>query len=193
MSPFEAYELFLATRMHFTNPSYDAIKYNFKIKSDINTFYKRQDKYHFAKLAKHKDPKGLLIANFVENDTSWAGDLFSDKSNETYVEWLRKKESLTYMVSKELNSLDDTFINYFKCKNGQHPKLMKMVQQKKISIETLIVSNDILDFFPWWDKKITDTIIWPKLRLKCIKYSKFLQYDKKKMKKIIQELVKRDI
>lgn len=178
--------------MHFTSPSYDAVKYNFKTSASLDSFYKRRDKHQFAKLAKHKDPKGFLIANFVDGDTNWVGDLASDEADALYTKWLRRQESLSYIVTSELDSLTEEFVSYFKVKDGQHPDILRLYRQGKISIETLVILNDYLNFFSIWDIKIHDTLIWPTIRNKCLKYQSLLHYDKKKMKKIILELVKRD-
>ena len=60
----------------------------------------------------------------------------------------------------------------------------------KVAIETLVILNDLLNFFPVWEKKIIDDIVWPELKNKCEKYKPFLFYDKNKMKNILQEKIK---
>ena len=47
---YDAYTLYLGIKLHFHSDSYDFVKYNGKVKSDINSFLKRKDKYHFGKL-----------------------------------------------------------------------------------------------------------------------------------------------
>ena len=49
--PFESYKLYNALKLHFET-NYDAIKYNFKSNVTPQSFFKRKDKYFFAKLAK---------------------------------------------------------------------------------------------------------------------------------------------
>lgn len=193
MTPFDAFNLYMAIKMHFTSPSYDAVKYNFKTSASVNSFYARKDRHQFVKLSKHKDPKNFIISNFIDGNSNWVGDLMSDEAQQVYFEWLKRQESLTYIFNTDMNQLDEKFVGYFKVVNGQHPELLKLVRQKKISIETLVILNECLNFFPLWDIKITDTIIWPTLRNKCLKYQNLLHYDRKKMKKIILERVKTDI
>jgi len=53
-----------------------------------------------------------------------------------------------------------------------------------------VILNDIMNFFPMWNRKISDDIIWPNWRLKCEKYTPFINYDKVKFKNILRELVK---
>ena len=73
---------------------------------------------------------------------------------------------------------------------NSYPLLMRMVQQKQVALETLCILNDIMNFFPMWDKKIDDDIIWPQWETKIKKYTPFLHYDKEKFKQILKEKVK---
>jgi len=57
--------------------------------------------------------------------------------------------------------------------------------QDEISIETICILNDIMNFFPAWKKKIDDDIIWPEFANKCLKYTPFINYDKDKFTKLI--------
>jgi hypothetical protein len=76
-TPYEAYKTFLAVKSHFTT-SYDYIKYNGKVSASQHSFEVRKDKYQYYKLSKHKDPLQYLVANFVDGDLKWIGDLFRE-------------------------------------------------------------------------------------------------------------------
>jgi hypothetical protein len=181
--------MFLAIKMHFTTPGYDYIKYQGKVGAKIESFERRRDKFQFAKLAKKKDPLYFLVSNFVYDSPTWIGDLLTEEAENNFAEWQKKQQSLTYILTNEINMLDDDFVSYFKVKDGQHPLLLNMYKQKKLSIETLIVLNDILTFFPIWDKKLNDTIIWPSIRDKCLKYRQFIHYDKAKLKQVVKSMM----
>jgi hypothetical protein len=75
-------------------------------------------------------------------------------------------------------------------KPNSYPVLMHLVQLKQVSLETLCILNDIMKFFPMWDKKIDDDIVWPDFKMKCEKYTPFLNYDKVKFKAILKEKIK---
>ena len=49
---FDAYCLYLAVNNHFHTDSYDFFKYNGKVSAKLESFLKRKDKYHFAKLSR---------------------------------------------------------------------------------------------------------------------------------------------
>lgn len=190
MKPFEAYKLFLAVKMHFTQPQYDFFKYNGKVNANIQSFEKRRDKYHFAKLAKHKDPVGYLVSQYVTgNFTGWIGDLFTEEAERVYTDYLARQQSLTYRFNTDLERISEDFISYFKVKDGQHPPLLVLLKRGNVSIETVTILNDQLNFFKFWDTRIDDTVIWPSIRERCLKYRPFIRYDKAKIKSLIRPLM----
>ena len=134
VSPFEAYRTYLALKQHFTKPGYDFFKYNGKVNVQQSTFEVRKDKYQFYKLSKHKDPLNYLVCNFVYNDVKWIGDLFSDPYKDTYTNWLKYQQSITYNFSNEINKLLTNFNENYIVTNGQHPPLLKLHRTGEIKI-----------------------------------------------------------
>ena len=67
---YDAYTLYLGIKLHFYSKDYDFVKYNGKVKSDINSFLKRKDKYHFGKLFKtyKQELQDFYIANLSFKD-----------------------------------------------------------------------------------------------------------------------------
>jgi hypothetical protein len=190
MTPFEAYKLFLAVKMHFTQPNYDFFKYNGKVNAKLDSFNRRRDKYHFAKLAKHKDPMGYLVAQYTSgNFNGWAGDLFAEEAGRVYTEYLARQQSITYNFQSDLGKLEEGFISKFKVKDGQHPEALVMFRRGNISIETFTILNNHLNFFQLWDTRIDDTVLWPSIRERCLKYRPFIHYDKAKIKSILRPLM----
>ena len=62
---YDAYCLYLAVNNHFNTDSYDYFKYAGKTSVKLETFLKRKDKYHFAKLARkyHVELLDFYVAN----------------------------------------------------------------------------------------------------------------------------------
>jgi hypothetical protein len=190
MTPFEAYKLFLAVKMHFTQPSYDYFKYNGKVNAQLDSFNRRRDKFHFAKLAKHKDPMGYLVSQYIAgNFTGWVGDLFTEETERVYTQYLARQQSITYNFQSDLGRLEEGFVSRFKVKDGQHPEALVMLRRNTISIETFTILNNHLNFFQLWDTRIDDTVLWPSIRERCLKYRPFLHYDRKKIKEMIKEVI----
>jgi hypothetical protein len=187
MTPFESYKTFLAVKSHFTSDSYDYVKYNGKVNASSTSFETRKDKYQFYKLSKHKNPLQYLVANFVDGDLKWIGDLFDDKSEKVYADWLKRQQSISYIFEQDLNKLLTLFDDNVIVKNGQHPYLLKQYLRREISIETIIILNDILGFFGHWNKKIEDGVLWPSIYKKLSKYKPFFHYDMFKCRKILKD------
>ena len=190
MEAFDAYIMYLGLKRHFTFKSgYDYIKYNGKVNASKTSFETRRDKYSFHKLSKKPEPKDFLVANFVEHGPNiWIGELVAEsKYEDTYKNWLKRKEALSYTFKNEVEQLNSDFDSNFKVIDGQYPKLLELYMRKKISLETIIILNGLLNFMPKWNKEIEDQVIWPEIYNICLKYSPFMEYDKTKMLNLITE------
>ena len=81
------------------------------------------------------------------------------------------------------------FDDLFKVKNGQHPPLVKIYLANKITIETMIILNDILNYTKQFNKEISETVIWTKKYKLLMNYKPFLKYNITKMKMIIKKKI----
>ena len=180
MKPFEAYQLYSAVKNHFTTDSYDYFKYNGKVNASEHTFEARKDKYMFYKLSKHEDPLNFLVANFSEGRKVWVGDLFGLDKELIYNEFLRRKQSLTYIFQSDIDNLLEDFDANFKVEEGNYPHLLKLLTRKKITKETFIIIQDCVRFFGSWNKKISDPVLWPAIAMNCKKFRPFMEYEKTK-------------
>jgi len=181
---FDIYVYYLALKRHFTS-SYDFFKYNGKVKANAMSFENRKDKFFFYKLSKRKDAQDLILANMLVDPNVWAGDLLDDKAAEIYQTWTKRKQALTYNFKNDINNLDDDFNSNFYVENGQHPRVIKLYNMRQISLETLVILCDVVKCMSYWEKNISDTIVWPTIANLMRKYRPFLEYDKSKMKKIL--------
>ena len=79
MTGYETFTTYQALKLHFTQDSFDYFKYNGKSNVSVTSFENRKDKYHFYKLSRRFAQKDDLIlfvvANFLEDDSSWIGKL----------------------------------------------------------------------------------------------------------------------
>lgn len=188
MNAFEAFCTFQAIKSHFTS-KYDYFKYNGKVSAKPISFETRNDKWYYHKLSKTENLIDFLVSNAIEDNIKWVGDLMCEKGNSNYLAWLKRKESRSYLFKVELNCLEDDFKSNFQSKDGHHPPLYKKYRQGDLSIESLIILNDILKFIPKWNESITDTIVWPKTDFLIKKYRPFLKYDLTEYKKILKNYV----
>lgn len=188
---FAAYKEYVAVKNHFTSPYYDIFKYNGAVKAGRHSFEKRNDRFMFCKLANKKDIRGFLVANFVDDSRNWIGDVVKTSSGDkTYTKWLARQQSLQYIFENDLNKLDENFDSNIHVADGQHPPLLKKALRKEISIETVVILNSMCKFFKYWSRSITDEVVWPEFKFKCVKYKPFVVFDGDKFKKIVVDRFK---
>jgi hypothetical protein len=181
---FDLYVYYLALKRHFTS-NYDYFKYNGKVKANTMSFENRKDKFFFYRLSKMPEAREYILANMIENPGIWVGDLLDDKAKGIYDQWLKVKESLSYTFRIDLGKLDYDDPNKDIVTSGGHPTLLKLYMQGEFHMESLIILNDMMNIFSYWNKNIQDTILWPDINTKCLNYKPFLQYEKTKMRKIV--------
>jgi hypothetical protein len=186
MTPFEVYRDYLALRNHFNSDSYDYFKYQGKGSAKIDSFNKRKDKFFFEKVAKHRDPHHFMLANFVENPRSWIRDIaYSDSSEKVYLDWLKRKESLTYLIQNDLDKLKLPFDSNFLVEDAQLNYILTLRLGGVIGLETTCVLTDMVGCYGYWDKHLKDNVVWQDMGRVIKKYTPFIKYDKEKVKKIV--------
>ena len=182
---YDAYTLYLGIKLHFYSEDYNFIRYNGKVKADINSFLKRKDKYHFGKLYKKykQNLQDFYIANLSVYDL-WAGDLLENECEKRYMEWKKRQQKLSYMFETEVSDQIRKYkINtLLKVNKGQHPRLLKAYLGKEISLETLCIMDEIIGFSSDWEKLIQEKIVYPEVHNKINKYKAFLSYPQQEYK-----------
>ena len=199
MDGFDVYKIYLAIKLHFTSESYDYFKHNGKTTARLKTFTKRRDRYFFHKLSRSYSSSACVdyfVAGFLDSDSVWIGDVVGKSGEENYTRWQKRIESLSYVFEGDVNTLLEfieekkiKFDDLFKVKDGQHPPLVKLYIANKITIESMIILDDILNYTKQFNKQIKETVIWPKKYKLLMNYKPFLKYNTTKMKMIIKKKI----
>jgi hypothetical protein len=194
MAPFECYKTYLALKNHFTKDSYDYHKYCKKTRASLDSFYKRKDRFWFEKLSRQrteKEVEDFFIANFVscnDPESLWIGEIIKEGESR-YTSWQRKIQSLSYHFKEESETLfeDTKFDKVFDCSKG-HPILLKRFLTNKVSLETMVIYDKILNYGNNFDKKLKDPV-WETVSRRIKKYNNFLNIDVFYYRKILKQLV----
>ena len=181
--PFESYKLYNALKLHFES-NYDAVKYNFKSNVTPSSFFKRKDKYFFAKLAKkyNGELKDFYVSQFVNTET-YIGDMMDSEAEQNYKDHKRIQESIHRVFSIDINRLTEENVPFdylFKASDNAYPLVVKLWLQEEISLETVVILNAIFKFIDRESKNISDTIIWPDTRRLIEKYEPFVSFNRNK-------------
>jgi len=194
MAPFDCYKTYLALKNHFTKDSYDYHKYCKKTRASLQTFYRRKDRFWFEKVSRNKDDKEVeefFVSNFITcTDPSklWIGEIIREGET-VYNEWKKRTQSLSYVFKEETESLFENrkVDEVFDCSKG-HPLVLRQYLNGSISLETLVIYNQVLSFGTDYDKKLKDPV-WETVSLKIKKYSPFLHIDVFRYRKILKQVV----
>ena len=185
VDPYEVYIKYLALKSHFSDLNYDYFKYNGKVKAWRSTFDTRKDKYFFYKLSKKKDPIEYLVANFIGSNDFYIGNIRTDESDQIYMDYKKRKESLSYVFKNDLSKMKENFNDNIIVPDNEHPYLLRLYMRGDISLETLTLINKCVNIFDYWDKELKDDIMWPDIKLKAVKYDPFMSVDINKYREII--------
>lgn len=183
---FRLYQYYLAMRQHFSS-NYDYFKYNGKVSASVASFNKRRDRFHFYKLSKRKDAKGLIFANVLKDHTKWIGDMLDEESEKIYKDWRKRQESLTYVFKSDLKQLNPDFNSNFIMKDGDLPPVIKLYFYEKITLETITILDMLIDYTGVWQKKNVDNILVCDISKVINDYKPFLSLsvDKQKYKRLV--------
>ena len=99
-------------------------------------------------------------------------------------------ESLTYQFQTDINKLNDmdvSFDSLLEAEENNHPLIIKLWMQDEILLETVVILDSILGFVERENKKITDTIIWPDIYRKIMKYKPFVKFDRNKCLNLLKD------
>ncbi len=194
MSPFKLCRLYLAIKLHFDTTKYSCIKYNFKVKYTEEQFEKRRDIMFFKSLYRKDyiktDAVNFMIANYLNDPEgfAWIGNLLKPDAESIYLEYIKRRDSMSYTFTKEVEKFSEPLDLMVKVKSGQFPTLLVKYFHGEIGIDTIIIINKICNILPYWDNNITDALVYPTYRKKFEKYQEIfdiIDLDKTKYKKIL--------
>jgi len=204
MSSFEAFQVYIALKAHFSdNSSYDFFKYSGKTNVTRVSFEKRKDRYFFEKLAKKFTRTELIdffVANFIsQNQPSWVGDLLLNTDSEAlYLAWKKRADAISYYFMRDIDILlssirfnAKSFKSLFEYSGKDFqmfPLIITYCFQKVISLETLIILDEIFGFLKHYNEHFKGNIIWVERYNSIQKYRPFIKCD---INNIKQELKKK--
>lgn len=192
MDGYDAYQYSLAVKMHFTQPGYDAFKYNFKTRANQKSYWGRPDKYQLTKIGKRFKNRREIIqyfaAHHVQGNT-WVGDMIRDE--ETYRKFLGRMDSLSYNFKNELEELSEYKLDeLLTTKDSSYPIIIKRYLEDSVSLETVCILNSLTSFIEDANKNISETILWPDIYNRIVKFEPFIDFDNDKFIKIVFSIFK---
>jgi len=78
----------------------------------------------------------------------------------------------------------------FAVPESSHPKLLKEYLGKRVSLETMIILDELMEYSTKWNIHLKDDLMWPSVNLLMNNYKKFLTIDKEKCRIVLLKFVK---
>jgi len=195
---FDVYKVYLGVKLHFTTKTYDYIKYGGKVNATLDSFTKRKDRYFFHKLSTKYGQDNILdffVANFLADSKRWVGNLLENDGKDVYMDYRKRKEAFTYhfrndcvSISNDFTSRGLSFDNGFLAIDGQHPRLLRLLIQKKLAIQTAVVFDHFLSFVKNWNVEIKEKFVWPEIASKVTRVKPFINFNATECKLIMKEI-----
>ena len=193
LTGYGAYMLFLALRTHFTKDSYDYFVMCGKLRANKDSYNRRMDKALFEKVAREYtavELRDLFIANLLQ-DKHYILEFIDEQAEVVYTDYKRRRQSLSYVCTNDMDRIfnQNDIKRAFAARKDRYPDLVTLFLRGVVSIETMVILDDLLRFTAKYDQFYQDDVIWPKISRKINKYRPFLKYDKVKMKDILKGIV----
>lgn len=188
MDGYQAYRYFMAIRLHFTTDKYDVFEKNGRVTGKRATFEQRNDRGLFEKLS-HKfsterDLIQYLVANFAYGNN---GVIYSTESDDYYDTWTKRKESMRRVFELDMITIQRHLENNKKIYNDLYsideysPELLNLYLSKQITLETMVILNDLENYLDKWEPLI---MLWKDEFRLIRKVKKFVKYNPDVVKSI---------
>lgn len=184
MSPFDAWSTYMSIKLHFDKGTFDAFKFNFKgPRLSQSAFNARKDRYFFEKVAKKYPKKSDMITFFLANyleGNSWVGTM----NDSAPMNWISRMQRLDYAFGEDIATLKEQcekrscdFDAAFNLSSGRSvPLIIELYQSQKISLESVVVLDVLLNFIPRINKVVTDPLgMFEEMFHKMIRYKPFIE------------------
>lgn len=192
MTPFQVFVVFSTIRLHFSTKTYDYFKYRGQSRSVTpESFARTPSQYPFSvisrKFPSQDDVEHFFVSQYVcpqnllkEPYKIWITDMNMDN----YLWWKKRRDAQLYTFTEEVSLLDERYQigNVFKLSSNEDrvfPQVLENIINGEIGLDFINLSSKALSdesFYIWnhFDKKISEDLIYPILKLKSKKIDQFL-------------------
>jgi hypothetical protein len=185
MTPDTAVRVWKPLYLHFTQDKFDAFTDKCRITDKELDKHKKRLILFSKCFEKDIDGSFFLISNYINNDFTTPFEI--DKSKfEIYTDWIRRRESISYVFEKEFRYFKDNYTdNELEVNYASDSKILKDYLSGKLSAETLILMDKYhKSFIDRWSERDMINIVSQRFFI-LKKYRRFVKHDKDKIQKII--------
>lgn len=177
MNALKAYRYYQSIKLHFTQEKFDVFKNKGAINISPERFIQRNDRFIFDNLGKKYDDKTFIqyiACNFMYNHDAVLYD--SDTANQHYQTFLKRKESITYVVQSDLSYLMDHDV-------VDPVETFRHFLGDRITLETLSILNDFSNIINDIKRSPVGLLFGPNL-LRVQKSKGFVRYNTERIRPV---------
>ena len=195
LNPFAAYRMYMATKLHFSSDKYNMLEQGGRVNTNEAAFKKRRGvELAITRLAKKypmEDFVQYIMANILAGDKN--GGLFGGDGEDRYAAWKKKIQSLSYFYKQDLVKLREQDVGaglspIWTSLNGQHPLILREYLAGTVTIETLVILEQLYKYCDTLDEALSYDPLWKETGKLIRKYIPFLAIDKEQYEQITETI-----
>jgi len=187
---FKAWKLYMAVKLHFTTNSYNVFNNRGHVKGARDTFYARNDRFIFEKLARkfptERDIIQYFVANFAYDHPEMVYDQVDSETNLNT--WNKRKQSISQVFENDLHiillHLEKERIGEQQLYNGNPPELLKLYLGGYITIETMVILDSFASYIARWKQEIN--LLWDVECRRIEKCKGFIKFDSERLLRLFE-------
>lgn len=190
MDGFKVWKLYMAVKLHFTTNSYNVFNNRGHVKGARDTFYARNDRFIFEKLARkfptERDIIQYFVANFAYGNQEVVYEPSTGDSN--LITWNKRKQSISQVFESDLHTillhLEKNGMTEKHLYEGNPPELFKLYLGGYITVETMVILNSFVDYLT--TLKLQLNLLWAEECRIIDKCKGFVKFDKDRLLQVYQ-------
>jgi len=187
---FKVWKLYMAVKLHFTTNSYNVFNNRGHVKGARDTFYARNDRFIFEKLARkfptERDIIQYFVANFAYGNQEVVYEPSTGDSN--LITWNKRKQSISQVFESDLHTillhLEKNGMTEKHLYEGNPPELFKLYLGGYITVETMVILNSFADYLT--TLKLQLNLLWAEECRIIDKCKGFVKFDKDRLLQVYQ-------
>lgn len=190
MDGFKVWKLYMAVKLHFTTNSYNVFNNRGHVKGARDTFYARNDRFIFEKLARkfptERDIIQYFVANFAYGNQEVVYEPSTGDSN--LITWNKRKQSISQVFESDLHTillhLEKNGMTEKHLYEGNPPELFKLYLGGYITVETMVILNSFVDYLT--TLKLQLNLLWAEECRIIDKCKGFVKFDRDRLLQVYQ-------
>jgi hypothetical protein len=155
MDGYKVWKLYMAVKLHFTTNQFNVFNNRGHVKGARDTFYSRNDRFIFEKLARkfptERDVIQYFVANFAYGNTEVVYEPGEGERNLTT--WNKRKESISQVFENDLHTISLHLEkeglsekHLYEKSSGDFPELFKLYLGGYVTIEGMVILNSYVNY-----------------------------------------------